>query len=76
MTLFSINPREVTKMAEDSYEDAIAGLKKLLSEKNELEDAAVAKIRQLTAELEGAGGKKSDPDEKIRTKHLNTIKYN
>ncbi|XP_009626667.1 carbonic anhydrase 2 isoform X1 [Nicotiana tabacum] len=68
---------QVTKMAEDSYEDAIAGLKKLLSEKNELEDAAVAKIRQLTAELEGAGGKKSDPDEKIRTgfAHFKAEKY-
>ncbi|KAK4357539.1 hypothetical protein RND71_023149 [Anisodus tanguticus] len=78
MTLFSTSQREVTKMAEDSYEDAIAGLKKLLSEKNELEDAAAVKIRQLTAELvEGAGGKKSDPDEKIRTgfAHFKSEKY-
>lgn len=58
---------QVTKTAEDSYEDAIAGLKKLLSEKNGLEDAAAAKIRQLTAELEVAGGKNSDHDEKIRS---------
>ncbi|XP_059316519.1 carbonic anhydrase 2-like isoform X3 [Lycium ferocissimum] len=79
MTLFSTSQREfqVTKMAEDSYEDAIAGLKKLLSEKNELEDSAAAKIRQLTAELEGAGGKKSDPDEKIRSgfAHFKAEKY-
>ncbi|KAJ8547644.1 hypothetical protein K7X08_011230 [Anisodus acutangulus] len=78
MTLFSTSQREVTKMAEDSYEDAIAGLKKLLSEKNELEDAAAVKIRQLTAELvERASGKKSDPDEKIRTgfAHFKSEKY-
>lgn len=64
-------------MAEDSYEDAIAGLKKLLSEKNELEDTAAAKIRQLTAELEEAGKKKSDPDEKIRSgfAHFKAEKY-
>ncbi|KAM3202880.1 putative protein isoform X2 [Capsicum annuum] len=77
MTLFSTSAREVTKMAEDSYEEAIAGLKKLLSEKNELEDAAAAKIRQLTAELEGVEGKKSDPDEKIRAgfAHFKAEKY-
>ncbi|PHU09390.1 Carbonic anhydrase, chloroplastic [Capsicum chinense] len=77
MTLFSTSAREVTKMAEDSYEEAIAGLKKLLSEKNELEDAAAAKIRQLTAELEGVEGKNSDPDEKIRAgfAHFKAEKY-
>ncbi|PHT34215.1 Carbonic anhydrase, chloroplastic [Capsicum baccatum] len=77
MTLFSTSAREVTKMAEDSYEEAIAGLKKLLSEKNELEDAAAAKIRQLTAELQGVEGKKSDPDEKIRAgfAHFKAEKY-
>lgn len=35
------------------YEEAIAGLTKLLSEKDGLNDAAAAKIKQITAELQG-----------------------
>ncbi|KAL5725144.1 carbonic anhydrase [Ranunculus cassubicifolius] len=38
-------------MTTDSYEAAVAGLKNLLSEKGNLEAAAVAKIQQITAEL-------------------------
>ncbi|EYU31260.1 hypothetical protein ABFS82_12G117200 [Erythranthe guttata] len=55
-------------MANDTYEEAIEGLKKLLSEKNELEEVAAAKVRQLTAELAGAAEKPAfDPVERIRT---------
>ncbi|KAH6809581.1 beta carbonic anhydrase 4 [Perilla frutescens var. hirtella] len=42
-------------------EEAIAGLKKLLSENGELEGAAAAKLKQLTAELTGV-----DPIARIR----------
>lgn len=50
-----------------AYEEAIAGLKKLLSEKNELEEAAAAKVKQLTAELAGATEKVAfDPVARIR----------
>ncbi|KAL2547002.1 Beta carbonic anhydrase 4 [Forsythia ovata] len=55
------------EMANETYEEAIAGLKKLLSEKGGLEVAAAAKIRQLTAELEGGAEKGFDPVERIRT---------
>ncbi|XP_019163823.1 PREDICTED: carbonic anhydrase 2-like isoform X1 [Ipomoea nil] len=57
-----------TKMADETYEGAIAGLKNLLSEKTELEGVAAAKIKQLTAELEAvAAGKTADAIETIRT---------
>ncbi|KAF7809294.1 carbonic anhydrase 2-like isoform X1 [Senna tora] len=48
-------------MAGESFEEAIAGLTKLLSEKADLGGVAAAKIKQLTDEL------KSNPDERIRT---------
>uniref|UniRef100_A0A5B7AC33 Carbonic anhydrase n=1 Tax=Davidia involucrata TaxID=16924 RepID=A0A5B7AC33_DAVIN len=54
-------------MAKDSYEEAIAGLKKLLSEKGELEVVAAAKIKQLTAELEATAAKEFNPVERIKT---------
>ncbi|XP_061372350.1 carbonic anhydrase 2-like isoform X2 [Gastrolobium bilobum] len=54
-------------MAGESYEDAIAALSKLLSEKASLGDVAAAKIKQLTAELDAAGSKPFNPDERIRT---------
>ncbi|XP_010243030.1 PREDICTED: carbonic anhydrase 2-like [Nelumbo nucifera] len=41
-------------MANDSIEEAIAGLKQLLSEKGELEAVAKAKIEEITAELRGS----------------------
>ncbi|GAB4839800.1 hypothetical protein Ancab_020510 [Ancistrocladus abbreviatus] len=53
-------------MAENSYEDAIAGLSKLLSEKAELQTVAAAKIKQLTAELQSAESKGFDPIERIK----------
>ncbi|KAL6969465.1 carbonic anhydrase, partial [Sarracenia purpurea var. burkii] len=54
-------------MATDSYEEAIAGLKKLLSEKGNLQPVAAAKIKQLTAELGATGGKDSNLVERITT---------
>ncbi|XP_022151179.1 carbonic anhydrase 2-like isoform X2 [Momordica charantia] len=56
-------------MAQESYEEAIAGLKKLLSEKADLQDAAAAKIRQITAELSAttAGSDSFDPVDRIKT---------
>nr|GMD18170.1 carbonic anhydrase 2-like isoform X1 [Ipomoea batatas] len=55
-------------MADETYEEAIAGLKKLLSDKTELEGVAAAKIKQLTAELEAAAsGKTADAVQTIRT---------
>lgn len=38
-------------MGQDTYEEAIAGLKKLLSEKGDLKPVAAAKVEQITAEL-------------------------
>ncbi|XP_043704952.1 carbonic anhydrase 2-like [Telopea speciosissima] len=49
-------------MGRDSYEAAIAGLKKLLSEEEGLEEAAAAKIKQITAELGGEKGWSSPCD--------------
>ncbi|KAJ6981181.1 hypothetical protein NC653_024548 [Populus alba x Populus x berolinensis] len=54
-------------MANESYEDAIAGLSKLLSEKADLGSVAAAKIKQITAELEAASSKGFDPVERIKT---------
>ncbi|KAL5552887.1 hypothetical protein UlMin_040288 [Ulmus minor] len=54
-------------MGQDSFDDAIAGLSKLLSEKADLGDVAAAKIKEITAELEAAGSKKFDPDERIKS---------
>nr|XP_048322858.1 carbonic anhydrase 2-like isoform X2 [Ziziphus jujuba var. spinosa] len=64
-------------MARDSYEEAIAGLAKLLSEKEHLEEVAAAKIKQITAELESAGSKHFDPVDRIKTgfNHFKTQKY-
>ena len=39
----------------------------LCSEKADLEGVAAAKIKQLTAELEEAGSKPFNPDERIKT---------
>ncbi|KAJ6898173.1 carbonic anhydrase 2-like isoform X1 [Populus alba x Populus x berolinensis] len=64
-------------MANESYEDAIAGLSKLLSEKADLGSVAAAKIKQITAELEAASSKGFDPVERIKTgfAHFRTEKY-
>nr|CCW28006.1 carbonic anhydrase [Petroselinum crispum] len=50
------------------YEEAIAGLKKLISEKGELGPVAAAKVDQITAELKTPdGGKAFDPVERLKT---------
>lgn len=51
-----------------SYDEAIAGLKKLLSEKEELAPVAAAKIDQITAQLSTPETKPAfDPVERIKT---------
>ncbi|KAF9605923.1 hypothetical protein IFM89_020891 [Coptis chinensis] len=56
------------EMGNDSYEKAVAGLAKLLSEKGNLEAVAAAKIEQITAELQTVDGKVAfDADERIKT---------
>ncbi|KAI4314326.1 hypothetical protein L6164_027246 [Bauhinia variegata] len=64
-------------MAGESYEEAIAGLTKLLSEKADLEGVAAAKIKQITAELNAAGSKPFNPDQRVQTgfAHFKTEKY-
>ncbi|KAH1053584.1 hypothetical protein AAZX31_08G277200 [Glycine max] len=67
-------------MAGGSYEEAIAALTKLLSEKADLGGVAAAKIKQLTAELDTAtanGSTPFNPDERIRTgfAHFKNEKY-
>ncbi|CAJ1931465.1 unnamed protein product [Sphenostylis stenocarpa] len=57
------------EMAGESYEEAIASLTKLLSEKAELGNIATAKIRDLTAELQAAGS--FNPEERIKTGFIN-----
>lgn len=68
MNFVSENPQIEAEMATNSYEDAIAGLKKLLSEQKDLEGVAAAKIKQITSELKEETGKKSfDPVERIKS---------
>uniref|UniRef100_A0A2N9IQ54 Uncharacterized protein n=1 Tax=Fagus sylvatica TaxID=28930 RepID=A0A2N9IQ54_FAGSY len=64
-------------MATDSCEEAIAGLKKLLSVRADLGSVAAAKIKQITAELDAAGTNQFDPDERIKTGfiHFRTEKF-
>lgn len=54
-------------MAGELYEEAIAELTKLLSEKADLGHVAAAKIKQLTTELVTVGSDTFDPDERIRS---------
>lgn len=56
-------------MATNGYtcDDAIEGLKKLLSEKSDLESVAAAKIKQLTAELEATDTNEFNPVERIQS---------
>lgn len=55
-------------MGTASYEEAIAGLKRLLSEKGDLEPVAAAKIGQITAELQTTDSKpSSNPVERIKS---------
>ncbi|XP_038703088.1 carbonic anhydrase 2-like isoform X2 [Tripterygium wilfordii] len=62
---------------EGSYEDAIAGLTNLLSQRSDLGDVAAAKIKQITAELQAAGSTGFDPVERIKTgfTHFKKEKY-
>ncbi|CAH2072737.1 unnamed protein product [Thlaspi arvense] len=56
-------------MGNESYEDAIEALKKLIIEKDELKTVAAAKVEQLTAELQLASSSDSksfDPVERIK----------
>ncbi|KAL3511298.1 hypothetical protein ACH5RR_030699 [Cinchona calisaya] len=77
MLCCSRKPVVIEEMGKDEYEEAIAGLNKLLSEKDQLEDVAAAKIRQLTAELEATAKKPFDPVERIKTgfKHYKKENY-
>ncbi|KOM31648.1 hypothetical protein LR48_Vigan01g120300 [Vigna angularis] len=54
-------------MAGQTYEEAIAALTKLISEKTDLGAVAAAKIKQLTTELKSDASKPFNPDERIRT---------
>lgn len=70
------------EMGKETYEEAIAALQKLLSEKGDLKEAAAAKVRQLTVELAGSaqnGAVKSvsNPVERIRAgfEHFKKEKY-
>ncbi|KAI4383557.1 hypothetical protein MLD38_009383 [Melastoma candidum] len=60
----------------DKYEDAIAGLSRLLSVKSELQSVAAVKVQQITAEL-AAAGNGFDPAARIRTgfDHFKKEKY-
>lgn len=50
-----------------AYEEAVAALKKLLSEKGDLENEAASKVAQITAELQTADSKlSSEPVERIK----------
>ncbi|KDP26586.1 hypothetical protein JCGZ_17744 [Jatropha curcas] len=64
-------------MANDSYEEAIAGLSKLLSEKADLGSVAAAKIKQITAELEAAGSAEFNAEQRMKAGfvHFKTEKY-
>ncbi|KAI3768724.1 hypothetical protein L2E82_19554 [Cichorium intybus] len=63
-----ITPTWREDMANESYEEAITALKKLLSEKEELAPVAAAKIDQITAELQTPNSKPAfDPVERIKT---------
>lgn len=53
-------------MAHDLCDNAIEGLKQLLSEKRELEAVAYTKIKQLTLDLEADSAKEVFPIEKIK----------
>ncbi|XP_024987868.1 carbonic anhydrase 2-like isoform X1 [Cynara cardunculus var. scolymus] len=61
-------PSVVEDMATNGYtcDDAIEGLKKLLSQNSDLESVAAAKIKQLTAELEATETNEFNPVERIQ----------
>ncbi|KAL6960600.1 carbonic anhydrase [Sarracenia purpurea var. burkii] len=72
----SFSSRE--NMSTKSYEDAIAGLNKLLSDKGELAPVAAGKIEQIKSELQTADSKPGfDPVERIKSGfiHFKREKY-
>ncbi|OVA07585.1 Carbonic anhydrase [Macleaya cordata] len=82
--VFAAPPQYITptlredEMSKDTYEEAISGLKKLLSENANLEAVAAAKIEQITAELQAVDGKVGfDPVERMKTGfiHFKKEKY-
>ncbi|KAL8532650.1 hypothetical protein ACS0TY_009020 [Phlomoides rotata] len=74
---------QTEEMGKEAYEEAVAGLQKLISEKGDLKAAAAEKVRRLTKELAGATEKwavqkpVSDPVGKILTgfNHFKKEKY-
>lgn len=73
-----INPTVGEEMAKESYEQAIAALEKLLSEKQELGPMAALRVDQITAELKSpGGGQVFDPVEHMKSGfiHFKTEKY-
>lgn len=65
-----IHPLLKEDMGKDSYEEAIAGLQKLLSENGELGPVAAAKIDEITAELkttDGSATLSSESVERLKT---------
>ncbi|KAK4367457.1 hypothetical protein RND71_011249 [Anisodus tanguticus] len=73
-----INPILREEMAKESYEQAIAALENLLSEKGELGPIAAARVDQITAELQSSDGSKPfDPVEHMKAGfiHFKTEKY-
>ncbi|KAG6395951.1 hypothetical protein SASPL_142085 [Salvia splendens] len=65
-----IHPLLKEDMGKDSFEEAIAGLQKLLSENGELGPVAAAKIDEITAELktaDGSAGISSESVERLKT---------
>ncbi|GMY13367.1 carbonic anhydrase, chloroplastic isoform X1 [Fagus crenata] len=66
-----ITPTWREDMGKDSYEEAIEGLKNLLSEKGELKAVAAAKVEQITAELQTeTPDTKFNPVERIKTGYI------
>ncbi|KAJ4729222.1 Carbonic anhydrase [Melia azedarach] len=62
-----INPTWREDMANQSYEEAIEALKKLLNEKEDLKPIAAAKVEQITSQLQTPSGSKPfDPVERIK----------
>ncbi|KAJ7974571.1 Carbonic anhydrase [Quillaja saponaria] len=59
-------------MGKDSYEEAVEGLKKLLSEKSDLKSVAAAKVEQITAELQtqSSDSKAFDPVDRVKTGYI------
>ncbi|GAA0143779.1 dehydratase [Lithospermum erythrorhizon] len=72
-----ITPHLKEEMAHNAYDEAIDGLKNLLSVKAELGPVAAAKINQITEELKTAETNGFDPVEKIKSGfiHFKKEKY-